>query len=93
MDLDGATVLWAWLVTRHVLDTEALGVAVRERFGKRGNVTLLSLLAMASSGAASVAEHRLHKLLRSAALAGWEANARVHDAAGKMSGARFGRWR
>jgi very-short-patch-repair endonuclease len=75
----------AWVATRQILSTEHLAAAVRHRFARRGTATLLRLLYVARSGAASVAEHRLHRLLRSAGLPGWRANVQVRDAAGVIA--------
>jgi very-short-patch-repair endonuclease len=79
---DGALALWAWLATRQILTPESLGLAVRERFGRRGTPVLVRLLGVVHSGAASLAEHRFHQLLRAARITGWQANVPVRDAAG-----------
>jgi very-short-patch-repair endonuclease len=79
-----AVQLWAWLVSRRILATRDLAEAVRERFGQQGTPALLQLLRLACSGAASVAERKVHTLLRGAGIGGWAANAPVHDDAGRL---------
>jgi very-short-patch-repair endonuclease len=58
---------------------------VRDRLGRRGTPTLLRLLSLARSGAASIAELKLHEMLRTAGLSGWHPNAPVHDPAGLIA--------
>jgi very-short-patch-repair endonuclease len=82
LDRDAAVELWGWLLTHSILTVDQLGVAVRDRVGRRGVRTLLMLLELGRTGAASVAEQRLHRLLRAAALDGWQANVPLHDGAG-----------
>ncbi|HST81737.1 MAG TPA: type IV toxin-antitoxin system AbiEi family antitoxin domain-containing protein [Kineosporiaceae bacterium] len=85
LEWDEAVNLWAWLLSRQILTAEALAAAVRSRFGRRGTPTLIRLLSMARSGAASIAELRFHQLLRSARLSGWHANVQVRDVAGVIA--------
>ncbi|MFI7587455.1 DUF559 domain-containing protein [Spongisporangium articulatum] len=77
---DRAIDLWGWLATRGVLDRSQLAAAARARFGRDGTPNLLALLALTRTGAASVAEHRLHDLLRRSRITGWEANEPVRVA-------------
>ena len=77
--------LWAWLSARQILTVDLLAAAVRERLGRRGTPKLVRLLSQVRSGAASVAEIRLHRLLRAAGLEGWKANVRIEDAAGTVA--------
>ncbi len=85
LDWDAAVGLWAWLLSRGVLTADQLAAAVRQRVGRRGVTTLVRLLELARTGAASVAEQRLHRLLRGAGLAGWRANVPIHDGAGLIA--------
>jgi very-short-patch-repair endonuclease len=77
LPLDEAITLWAWLSTRGVLDIRDLATAAQGRLGRHGAPALVRVLAQVSSGALSPAERRMHRLLRSAGIRGWEANARV----------------
>jgi very-short-patch-repair endonuclease len=85
LDWDAAVGLWAWLLTRGILTVEELGAAVRDRVGRRGVPILLRLLDLGRTGAASVAEHRLHRLLRAAGLDGWQANVPLADGTGLIA--------
>jgi very-short-patch-repair endonuclease len=85
LNWDAAVNLWAWLLTRRILTAELLGVAVRDRLGRRGTPTLVRLMSLACSGAASIAELRFHRLLRAAGLSGWQPNVPVSDAAGLIA--------
>jgi very-short-patch-repair endonuclease len=84
LDLDEALDLWAWLSTRRVLDRDALLDAVRERRGRHGTPRLIALARLTRTGAVSVGELKLHRLLRSAGIEGWEAGVAVSDAAGTI---------
>lgn len=53
--------------------------------GRRGGQNLLRLLELGRTGAASVAEQRLHRLLRAAGLDGWQAAVPVEDGAGLIA--------
>lgn len=85
LNWEAALALWAWLLSRQILSPEILAAAVRERFAQHGNATLLQLLRLAGSGAASVAEQKLHRLLRSAGLIGWQANVQIQDESGLIA--------
>lgn len=74
--------LWAWLSSRRILSTDQLAQAVRDRLGWPGTPNLLSILTVAQGGAGSVAEQRLHHLLRSAGIGGWAAGVTIHDGSG-----------
>lgn len=74
--------LWAWLSTRQVLVVDELRTAVEERRGWTGTPALRSLLDFVADGAVSVAERRLHELLRAARIGGWEAGVTLSDGAG-----------
>ena len=50
--------------------------------GRRGTPTLVRLLRLAQSGAASIAELQFHQLLRTAGLSDWKPNVQIGDAAG-----------
>lgn len=80
---DGAR-LWAWLTSRRVLTAPELGEAVRSRLGRQGTPALLRILTLARSGAASVGEALLHRVLHSAHLTGWTANATVRNSSGRI---------
>lgn len=84
LDRRAAVQLWAWLASRAVLTRSQLAEDVRTRFGRSGTPNLLHVLALASTGAASAAELALHRLLRSAGITGWRANARVLDRTGRI---------
>jgi very-short-patch-repair endonuclease len=73
------------VLTRGILTVEQLGSAVRDRFGRRGVSNLLRLLELGRTGAASVAENRLHQLLRSAGLDRWQANVPIEDGDGLIA--------
>ena len=79
---DAAVELWGWLLTRGILTVDQLGSAVRERVGRRGEPTLLRLLELGRTGAVSIAEQRLHRLLRAGGLDGWQANVPIQDGTG-----------
>lgn len=74
--------LATWAVTREVLTTEVLDVAIEERAGRRGNRSLRHVRDQIAGGALSAAERRLHRLLARAQLVGWEADVRVFDGSG-----------
>ena len=69
--------LWAWLSTRKILTRAELSAEVLARTGRHGTPTLVRLLGTISTGAVSVAELRLHRLLRRAGLTGWTANTEI----------------
>jgi very-short-patch-repair endonuclease len=71
--------LWAWVATRHILDRDQLLAAIEGRRNWRGTQQLKRIAALATNGAVSHAEFRLHELLRRARLTGWTANAPVLD--------------
>ncbi|MCB2175899.1 MAG: endonuclease domain-containing protein [Actinomycetales bacterium] len=73
----------AWTMTRGLLDPSELDRAIRERPGSWGNVPRRRALGMARLGAASVAELRLHDLLRRGDLSGWMPNAPIRDVTGR----------
>lgn len=81
---DAAWNLLAWVTTRRVLDRESLVQAIADRQGQHGTGQLLRLLTGSRGGAVSPAERRLHDLVRSAGLTGWEAGVRLEDAAGRV---------
>jgi very-short-patch-repair endonuclease len=82
---DEALRLWAWLRSRSVLDVSTLAAAVKEdRFGWPGTPVLLGLLRTVRDGAASIAERRLHRLLRRAGITGWVAGAKILDRCGRI---------
>lgn len=83
-DRDGALHLWAWLASRRVLTRSQLAEDVRARLGCAGTPQLLRILALTGTGAASVAELGLHRLLRSAGLTGWAANVTVRARSGRV---------
>lgn len=72
-----------WTMTRELLDPAELDRAIRDRPRSWGNVPRRRALELARHGAASVAEARLHDLLRLGNLAGWTPNARILDAGGR----------
>ncbi len=73
----------AWTMTRELLDPSELDRAIRERPRSWGNVPRRQALELARHGAASVAEVRLHDLLRLGNLSGWTPNARIRDVRGR----------
>ena len=76
--------LWAWVASRSILDPAGLAAAVRDRFGWPGAPNLVALLRIVSGGAASVAERRLHRLLRRAGFDDWAAGAPIRDLSGRI---------
>ncbi|MFI7587823.1 DUF559 domain-containing protein [Spongisporangium articulatum] len=74
---DAGLALWAWVSTRRILDRGRLSAAARSRLGRPGTPNLLWILRVTAGGAVSVAERRLHDLLRKAGVTGWSANAPV----------------
>ncbi|MFI7588177.1 DUF559 domain-containing protein [Spongisporangium articulatum] len=74
---DRAVSLWGWLSSRAVLDRSRLAQEARARFGRPGTPNLLAILGLSGTGAASVAERRLHDILRRGRITGWEANVPV----------------
>lgn len=69
--------LWAWVVTRRVLDLEQLSAAVSERKYRDGTEQLRRLADISATGSLSAAEDVCHDLLRGAGIDGWRANAEV----------------
>jgi very-short-patch-repair endonuclease len=67
----------SWALTRGLTDGGDLRAMASERAGSWGNRRRRRARDLAAGGAASVAEQRLHQLLRRARLTGWEANAPV----------------
>lgn len=75
--------LYAWLVSRQLMDRAALITDLRDRVGSRGAGQLREILRLTRGGAVSGGEYRLHELLRAGGVTGWEANVRLHlDGAG-----------
>ncbi|WP_449513541.1 DUF559 domain-containing protein [Cellulomonas sp.] len=66
--------LTAWVLTRRLLGADELASAIAERPGSWGNRRRRRALLDMRAGAASPAERRLHRLLRSAGLTGWLPN-------------------
>lgn len=73
--------LWAWLTSRGVITRQELAREVREGTGRHGTAALLALRTATRGGAVSVAERRLHELLRGAGILGWRAGAEILHAA------------
>jgi very-short-patch-repair endonuclease len=71
---DQARQLWAWLVTRRILDLGDLAAAVIERKYRDGTTQLRRLLDVGASGSVSAAEDVCHDLLQRAGISGWRAN-------------------
>jgi very-short-patch-repair endonuclease len=67
----------SWALTRGLADADDLRRMVDERTGSWGNRRRRRAYDLAADGAASVAEQRLHRMLRRAGLTGWEPNAPV----------------
>lgn len=74
---DQALDLYAWLVTRDVLDHARLRSATDSMTGRPGVGQLRELVRLTASGAVSGGEYRLHHLLERAGITGWVANARI----------------
>ncbi len=74
--------LWAYVSTRSIVTREELAAAARARLGLKGTPALLLLMRATSTGAVSVAEMHVHRILARAGITGWVANATVCDAAG-----------
>ena len=66
--------LVAWVVARRLLDAPALTAVLRSRLGSWGNAGRRRAMPFLVAGAASVAELRLHELLRRQGFTGWEPN-------------------
>ena len=69
--------LWAWVVTRRILDLDQLAAAVVERKYRDGTRQLRRLVEVSGSGSLSAAEDLSHEMLRQARIGGWRANADV----------------
>ncbi len=67
----------SWALTRGLTDGDDLRAIVDERTGSWGNRRRRRARDLAADGAASIAEQRLHQVLRRARLTGWEPNAPV----------------
>ena len=67
----------SWALTRGLIDAADLQRTVDERTGSWGNSRRRRARDLAAEGAASVAEQRLHRLMRRAGLTGWVPNAPV----------------
>ncbi len=81
---DQARDLWAWLSTRRRLTLDDLA-AEATRAGVHGNRQLRRLVRASASGALSAGEDRLHDLLRTERIGGWEANARIVLVPGRVA--------
>lgn len=71
--------LLIWTCTRRLATPAELTALLNARPRLVGNGQRRALLANAAGGAMSVAERRLHRILRAAGIGGWTAGARVHD--------------
>jgi len=74
--------LWAWLVTRQILDHDRLLAAIASRPSWYGTAQLRRIADLVAGGAVSHAEFRMHDLLRQAGVTGWTANVPVSDGQG-----------
>jgi very-short-patch-repair endonuclease len=77
LPFDEALDLYAWLSSRREVRREDLAADLQGRLGRPGARQLARLLTATRSGAVSVAEHRLHALLRRARITGWQAGAEI----------------
>jgi very-short-patch-repair endonuclease len=87
MEQHAADSLLVWLLTRGVISRQELADRVAAHPGAWGNVQLRRLLDETRTGALSVAERRLHRILDRACLSGWQANVAVWDADGVIGAA------
>lgn len=71
--------LLVWVRTRQLVTHADLVTLIDSRPRQVGNRRRRELLALTADGALSVAEHRLHRILRRAGIRGWVADARVFD--------------
>jgi hypothetical protein len=78
-----AASVFAWHAALRLIDEEEFAVAITGLAGRRGVRAVRPLAAMARSGAASELEFRVHELLASAGLTGWEPNVEVLGADGR----------
>jgi very-short-patch-repair endonuclease len=69
--------LWAWLVTRRLLDLTALLAATKSRTHLVGTPQLRRLAETAVTGSLSEAEDLFHHLMHAARLDGWTPNATI----------------
>lgn len=72
-----ANSLFAWIMVRRLIKAENFHALLIPRAGRRGMVRLREYQRWLTSGAASFLEFRVHCLLRTAGIGGWEANAEL----------------
>lgn len=77
LDWDEARSLFAWLVTRRRFGYPDLLASIDRRPRLRGTAQLRRLARVSESGSLSVAEDRMHGILRAGGLTGWQANVPV----------------
>lgn len=79
--------LLIWALTRRVVSHEELAAILARSPGLAGNRRRRRLLARCATGAMSVAEHRLHAILRRAGITGWVAGETLRDDLGVVGAA------
>ena len=79
--------LLVWVLTRRILSHDDLCTLIAARPRLVGNRQRHGLLAMTAGGAMSVAESRLHAILRRAGIAGWVTDEPIHDRRGLIGSA------
>jgi len=79
--------LLVWVLTRRILSHDDLCTLIAARPRLVGNHQRHGLLAMTAGGAMSVAEGRLHVILRRAGITGWVTDEPIHDRRGLIGSA------
>lgn len=79
--------LLVWTLTRRVVTHDALSAVLERSPGLAGNRQRRRLLTLTAGGAMSVAEHRLHAILRRAHIGGWVAGETLTDHLGVIGAA------